>query len=176
MMSKRWGLAAFGLIAALAIAWYFMSPWYTLKQMRDAAQANDADALAAYVDFPALREDMKSEIMAQFAVEAQKDKSGVGGLGTAMATAMIGPMIDGLVSPAGLRAAFIANRNREATQHPTSKATGAFDVSDKVEIERRSFDEFAVRNKSRPDGKMIFKRHGFGWRLSGVNLPAPASN
>ena len=163
------------MIAAVAIAWYFMSPWYTLKQMRDAAQANDADALSAYVDFPALREDMKSEIMARLVVEAQKDKSGMGALGKAMATAMIGPMIDGFVSPAGLRAAFIANRNRDAAQ-PTNKATGAFDVSDNVEIERRSFDEFAVSNKTRPDGKMIFKRQGLGWRLSGVDLPAPASD
>ena len=174
-MSKRWGLAAVGLIAAAAIAWYFMSPWYTLKQVRDAAQTNDADALSAYVDFPALREDMKSEIMAQLMVEAQKDKSGMGPLGTAMATAMVGPMIDGFVSPAGLRAAFIANRSREGAQ-TTNKATGAFDVGDNVEIERRSFDEFAVSNKTRPDGKMIFKRHGLGWRLSGVDLPTRISN
>ena len=170
MMSKRWFLAAAVLLLAAGVTWYFAAPWYTLKQMRDAAQANDADALSTHVDFPALREDMKSEIMAQLMVEAQKDKSGFGALGTAMATAMIGPMIDGLISPAGLRAAFIANRNREGAE-PKNKATSAFDVSDDVQIERRSFDEFAVGSKTRPDGKMIFKRHGLGWKLSGVDLP-----
>ena len=101
MMSKRWLVAAVALIVALGVTWYFVSPWYTLKQMREAAQSNDADALSAYVDFPALREDMKSEIMAQLMVKAQKDKSGMGALGTAMATAMVGPMIDGFVSANG---------------------------------------------------------------------------
>ena len=170
MMSKRWLIAALVLVLALGVTWYFASPWYTLKQMRDATQANDADALSAHVDFPALREDMKSEIMAQVMVEAQKDESGMGSLGAAMATAMVGPMIDGFVSPAGLRAAFIANRNREGAQ-PKNKATGAFDVSDDVVVERRSFDEFAVGSKTRTEGKMIFKRHGLGWKLSGVDLP-----
>ena len=169
-MSKPWLLAAVALILALGVTWYFASPWYTLKQMREAAQSNDADALSAHVDFPALREDMKSEIMAQLMVEAQNDESGMGALGTAMASAMVGPMIDGFVSPAGLRAAFIANRNRKEAQ-PKNKAAGAFDVSEDVEIERRGFDEFAVGSKSRPDGKMIFKRHGLGWKLSGVDLP-----
>ena len=169
-MSKRWLFAAIALIAALSVTWYFASPWYTLRQMRNAVQSNDADALSAYVDFPALREDMKSEIMAQVMAEAQKDTSGFGALGTAMATAMVGPMIDGFVSPAGLRAAFAANRNRQHAQ-PKNKAAGAFDVSEDVEIKRRSFDEFVVGSKSRSDGKMIFKRHGLGWKLSGVDLP-----
>lgn len=93
-MSKRWLIAAIALIVALSVTWYFASPWYTLRQMRHAVQSNDADALSAYVDFPALREDMKSEIMAQV-MDAQKDTSGLGALGTAMATAMVGPMIDG---------------------------------------------------------------------------------
>ena len=169
-MSKRWALAAILMVLATAIAWYFASPWYTLKQMRDAAESNDADALSAYVDFPALREDMKSEIMAQVMMEAEKDKSGVGPLGTAMATAMVGPMIDGFVSPAGLRAAFNANRKRQGADSKT-KAASAFDISNDVEIERRGLEEFTVGSRTRTNGKMVFKRRGLGWKLSGVDLP-----
>ena len=44
MMSKRWLLAAVALILALGVTWYFASPWYTLKQMREAAQSNDAES------------------------------------------------------------------------------------------------------------------------------------
>ena len=173
-MSKRWLMAAVVLFVAAGTTWYFASPWYTLKQMRDAAQANDADAMSAYIDYPAVREDLKAEIMAQVMAEAEKDKSDFGALGVGLASAMLGPMIDGFVSPAGLRAAFVANRNKQAAQ-PQQKAAGALNLTDDVEIERRSFDEFAVGNKSHPDGQMIFKRHGLGWKLSGVDLPPPKS-
>ena len=74
----------------------------------------------AYIDYPAVREDLKAEIMAQLISGAQKDKSGFGGLGMAIGSAMIGPMIDGMVSPAGMRAALIAKRN-ELTRAKTPR-------------------------------------------------------
>jgi hypothetical protein len=169
-MSKRWILAAAVLLLAAGVTWYFTSPWYTLKQMRDAARENDADRFSAYIDYPAVREDLKAEIMAQVIAEAQKDKSGYGSLGTAFASATVGPLVDGIVSPAGLRAAFIANRNKRA-KRPKNQAAGAFQLADDAEVKRRSFDEFAVGSKSRNKGEMIFKRHGLGWKLSGVDLP-----
>jgi hypothetical protein len=37
---------------ALAIGWYWASPWWTLWRMREAARTGDGAALAAYADFP----------------------------------------------------------------------------------------------------------------------------
>jgi uncharacterized membrane protein YvbJ len=77
--SKKWKIAA--VVAALIVIasstlWYFESPAWTLKGMKDAAQSHDADALNAYIDYPALRESLKSELMARMMVEARKDRSG----------------------------------------------------------------------------------------------------
>ena len=83
MSRGKWAGLAVAVVIALGVAWYFASPWYTLKQMRSAAEANDAAALSSYIDYPSLREDLKSDLMAQMMAEASKDKSGFGALGVA---------------------------------------------------------------------------------------------
>jgi hypothetical protein len=156
-------------IAASAL-WYFESPAWTLKGMKDAAQSHDADALNAYIDYPALRESLKAQLMARMTAEAQRDKSGFRALGIAFGSALMGPVIDGLVSPAGMRAALLANR-----QENTAPAASALHVPKEPIIVRRNFSEFLVTSKDQPNGGLVFKRHGLSWMVSGVELPPDAS-
>ena len=137
--------------------------------MKAAADANDPDALNSYIDYPALREDLKAEIMGQMVAEAKKDKSGFGGLGIAIGTAVIGPVIDGLVTPAGMRAALIAKRDQAQTK-AAPRAASALRVPDDPVIVRRGFSEFLVTSKRQPRSGLVFKRHGLSWKLSGVDL------
>jgi hypothetical protein len=172
MTRGKWKVAA--LAAALIVIgssalWYFESPLWTLKGMKDAAQSHDADALNAYIDYPALRESLKSEMMARMMVEARKDKSGLGVLGMAVGSAVVGPMIDGLVSPAGMRAALLAN-----SQENGPAAASALHVPEKPVIVRRNFSEFLVTTKGQPDSGLVFRRHGLSWMLGGVELPPDA--
>ncbi len=173
MGRAKWLAIAVVVLIAAGATWYFASPAYTLSQMKAAAEENDSDAFASYIDFPALREDMKAELMAQIMIQAQKDTSGFGGLGMALGSAMVGPMIDGMISPAGVRAMFISKRNQS---NPPNKAMGALQVEESPIIERRGFSEFLVTSKGKPGSGMVFKRHGLGWKLSGVDLPAPNAN
>jgi len=172
MSRNKWtGVALAAVILVGAVAWYFASPYYTLMKMRDAANANNADALSAYIDYDSLREDLKSELMAHMMVEAQKDESGFGAFGVALGSAMIGPIVDGMVSPAGVRAMLISKRHEKAVRGATPKAP--VKVGEDPAIERRSFSEFAVKSKSDADGALIFTRRGLGWKLSGVDFPPP---
>jgi hypothetical protein len=162
--TKVAGLVAL-LVVVLGVGWYFASPSYTLSQMKAAAQANDADALSSYIDYTALREDMKTELMARMMAEAQKDKSGFGALGVALGAAMIGPFVDAMTSPAGVRAMMLSNEaNKSARKVPVT-------VDENPIIERRGLSEFIVKSKSEPNGGMVFKRYGLGWKLAGIDLP-----
>ena len=173
MASGKWRIAAVAaavIVIASSTLWYFESPAWTLKGMKDAAQSHDADALNAYIDYPALRESLKAELMARMMAEARKDKSGFGALGLAVGSAMMGPMIDALVSPPGMRAALLAN-----TQETTASATSALHVPKEPVIVRRNFSEFLVTAKDQPNSGLVFKRHGLSWMLSGVELRPAAS-
>ena len=163
-------LAAAVLIVAAGVSWYWASPAWTLHQMKAAADANDASALNSYIDYPALREDLKAEIMSQMTAEAKKHRSRFGGLGLAIGTAIGGPVIDGLVTPAAMRAALVARHDQAQVQGAPQPAT-ALGIPDDPVIERRGFSEFLVASRKQPETGLVFKRHGLSWKLSGVNLP-----
>jgi hypothetical protein len=169
----KWKIAALAavlIVIASGALWYFESPVWTLKGMKDAAQSHDADALNAYIDYPVLRESLKAELMVRAAAEARKDKSGFGALGLAVGSAVLRPLIDGLVSPAGMRAALLANR-----QENMGSAASALRLPEQPVIVRRSFSEFVVTTKRQPASGLLFRRHGFSWLLSGVELPPERS-
>jgi hypothetical protein len=173
MAGGKWKIAAVAaaaIVIAASALWYFESPAWTLKGMKDAAQSHDADALNGYIDYPSLRESLKAELMARMMAEAQKDKSGFGALGMAFGSAMMGPMIDGLVSPAGMRVALL-----ESKQENTAPAASALHVPAEPVIVRRNFSEFVVTAKDQPNSGLVFKRHGLSWMLSGVELPPDVS-
>jgi hypothetical protein len=163
-------LAAAALIIAAGVTWYLASPDWTLHQMKAAADANDLDALNSYIDYPALREDLKAVITGQMTAEAKKHKSSFGRLGFAIGTATIGPVIDALVTPAGMRTALMAKRD-QALAKPAALAASALRVPDDPVIVRRGFSEFLVASKQQPKSGLVFKRHGLSWKLSGVDLP-----
>ncbi len=164
MSRTKWAGLAAVLVLLATIGWYVLSPGYTLKQMKAAAQANDADRLSSYIDYPSLREDMKSELSARMMAEAQKDQSGFGPLGVALGSALVGPLVDAIISPAGVRAMMLSNRQNK-------KAPIA--VGEDPDIERHGLSEFVVKSKSGQNGTMVFKRHGLSWKLSGLDLPPP---
>jgi hypothetical protein len=102
--------------------------------------------------------------------EVKKDKSGFGGLGLVIGTALIGPVIDGVVSPAGMRAALTARRD-QVRSGAGRRAASVLHVPDDPVIVRRGLSEFLVATKREPASGLVFKRHGLSWKLSGVELP-----
>jgi hypothetical protein len=162
-------LAGTVLIIAAVVTWYLASPGWTLHQMKAAADANDPDALNSYIDYPALREDLKAEIRGEMIAEANKDRSGFGPLGLAIGTAMAGPVVDRLVTPAGVRAALMAKRDLMLIK-VAPEAASALHIPDDPMIVRRGFSEFLVASKRQPNSGLVFKRHGLSWKLSGVDL------
>jgi len=135
--------------------------------MKAAADASDADALNSYIDYPALREDLKAEITARMLADARKGKWGFARLGAAIETALA---IDGLVSPAGMRTALIAKRDG-APSNTVTGAASALHIPENSMIVRRGFSEFLVATKQQPNNGLVFRRHGLAWKLSGVELP-----
>jgi hypothetical protein len=83
---------------------------------------------------------------------------------------MVAPMVDRLVSPAGIRAALLAKEHENALP-----AASALHVPEEPVIVRRNFSEFLVTAKHQPNAGLVFRRHGLSWMLSGVKLPHTAS-
>jgi len=172
------------LLAALLTfgAWYYFSPLYTLHQMKSAADARDAQKLSGYVDYEAVRSDLKGDMRRMIAGEmANPETKGFEAMGAALATAVLDPMIDAMVTPQGVEAMFARQKAdgagdnaqpgvRQAPKPPVEAPR------DNPVVERNGLDEFRVRGKDPSKGAIIFRRHGLGWKMAGFDLPrAPAA-
>jgi hypothetical protein len=169
MSRTKWLLAIALALLASASAWYLLSPGYTLTRMKSAAEAGDDRAFATYVDFPALREDLKAELQVQLLAEGGGRDDPLAGFGAALGAAMIGPIVDGMISPAGLRLAFMLRSEGEGKAGP--KPLEGMKLPEAPVITRRGLSEFLVGSRETPDRGLVFRRHGLGWKLSGVDLP-----
>jgi hypothetical protein len=159
------------LVAAAAI-WYFASPGLTVQAMVKAAESNDEARFSSYVDYPALREDMKRELTARLEEEARRDGSAEAKVGLAMGMALMSPLVDSMVSPKGMKTAF-ANLAREEAAVKKAEASGGKNEAGKPrpEIRRMGFNRFIVTGKDTPGSGLVFERRGLSWKLAGIDLP-----
>ena len=161
-------------LVALVGGWYYASPGLTVKAMVAAAQENDEARFSSYVDYDALRTDMKSELTSRLQEEAKRDGSAEAKLGLAMGMAMMGPIVDSMVSPKGMKTAFanLAKEQQAAKSQGQSKdggTKGSFPAD--PEIRRQGLNRFIVTGKDTPDSGLVFERRGLSWKLSGIDLP-----
>ncbi len=161
-------------LVALAGGWFYASPGLTVKAMVEAAQENDEARFSSYVDYDALRTDMKSELTTRLQEEAKRDGSAEAKLGLAMGMAMMGPIVDSMVSPKGMKTAFanLAKEQQAAKAEGKGKGEGAKgSIPADPEIRRQGLNRFIVTGKDTPDSGLVFERRGLGWKLSGIDLP-----
>ena len=180
MRGGRGILVAMVLSVAAATGWWFGGPWWTLREMRAAADAHDAARLSAYIDYPALRADLKGELNQAMAREmVRRRETEVSPFAAALAAAFAGPMIDALVSPERIEAMFA--RPAVATAAWPVPASANFEKGagvmlpsanqpDQLRVERQGFNRFRLIT-GKGEGAMQFRRAGLGWKLVGVDLP-----
>jgi Protein of unknown function (DUF2939) len=175
MVSRKIIAIGVGVLALAACGgWYFGSPYYTLKSIRDAVEAKDGAAVASYVNFPELRKDLKKDLSNLIAEEAKKEP-GMAGLGVMLGGAFVDKMIDQVVTPDGVTKVFAMQMGKADTKPDTDKAKDTKKSDEDFEIVRNGFSEFIIKNKPK-DGKteqggLVFGREGLGWKLVGVDLP-----
>ena len=158
------------LIAGAGVAWYYLSPAWALRSMVAAAKANDEPTLSSYIDYPALKADLKKDLSARFEAESKKTDDPTAKMGVAIARSMMDGVINAFVSPAGLRATLVTFD--ESDVPPAMKKNAG-----KPKIERLGFNRFRLSREENPGSGFVFERRGLGWKMVGVDLsaqPAPA--
>ena len=166
MRKTYWIGGAALLLVAAATAWAWLSPAWTLNAMAAAARDNDADRLSAYIDYRALRRDLKADLRARLESDARKRRMPGGEFGVALGRALIEPLTESIVSPRGMKAAFaVLGRDKGGS--------GEGERRDPV-IERDGLGRFVARDAAGDGPAFVFERRGLGWKLVGIDLPPEA--
>ena len=175
-MKKITIAAAVAVIAVAATA--YATPYYTLHQIKTALAERNADALAEHVDFPALRASVKTQLeasMARSIAATAGSDNPLAALGQSIAGAMLGKMVDAMVSPAGV----VALVNKSAVS-PQARAAGDADAPADGARKKAAYsagytglNTFVVRAQdgNAQDGALVLQRHGvWGWKLSSIEI------
>lgn len=168
-------------VLAFGVA-YFGSPVLAVQSLVKAAEAGDAEALERKVDFPALRQSLKSEMSGAMRDEL-RDKvgnlgDGLGGLGLALAPSFMDSAVDALVTPRVVAEVVRTGQRPEARDavRGSSPEPKASDSRLHRAYGYRDLNTFVIRltREDRPERplRLLMTRHGlFDWKLSGVEFP-----
>lgn len=162
-------------VAVVLAATSYASPWWRLQQLRTAVSERDAGRVAGFVDFPALRASVKAEVMGHMGVSPPGQDGGglLGGVGRALAGVVVDPLVDALVSPAGVTA-MLETGDVRIRRKPGAGMPPPAPSEEKVRyvLSYRSWDRVAIAREGGEGGAFILHRHGlWTWKLGGIELP-----
>ncbi len=172
-------------ITISAVAFYY-TPYLTLKHMREAAKNHDAATLNSYIDYPALRESLKTSLSSSMSHALLKNKtdSGMNAFATMFAAAFVNPMVDTLITSNNVSLMLRADlpNPSDSHQHQTEAASNEAAPDDhhhKDIVTSGHYQDFnhfvaTVAKKENPQAlfSFTFERDGLvSWKLKGLTIP-----
>lgn len=175
-MNRKIIIASAAVAAAGLVAWYFASPLIAFNDLKSAAKKGDVDRLERLVDFPAVRDSLKSQLTMVLNERMQDDPemrdNPFAGLAMMMVPAMVNGAVDAYVTPDGMRS--IVQGQQPAQPGSGVSRDPVDDTGVKTSFGYSGLDTFRV-NVDSPDMKglsMVMHRQGlFGWELKRIELP-----
>ena len=162
-----------GVILAMLIAANFLSPFIVLRSLSEAARRGDRDAMASDVDFPAVRDNLKSQLGTYLARKAVAEYSGkrnpFANFAMQLLPAVGAQVIDAVVTPDGI-ATILSRHVQQSGDSPIRPSLwrGEFTWLDLDHVRgtyvnaRHPGEVFAIT---------LERRGIFGWQVVGIRLP-----
>lgn len=192
MTSRASKAVIVGAIVAVAAYWYW-SPYLTVRQLQSAAQNKDVDAFNRHVDYPKLRESLKGQFSGMLADKMGQPENTLAKAGSVVGTligmAVVSPFVDAMVRPETIMRAM-----QEGHLSPKGVSGTALDAPAEPAVQpsatahatmwtyrRQGVNQvIAYANNARqpdqPDQDkfaLVLQRSGFAhWKLADVRLPA----
>ena len=156
------------LLVIAAVAWLFVAPALAANELQNALRDNDPIGINKTVDFPALRDHLRVTLSSSLAApNGAATLEPAQALQSAFAGLIAGPIIDAMVTPAGLAALFKGG---------ASSLTGDANANIRVSSGLRSLDryEITLTNASNPSSvtTLTLMPRGLQWKLVSISLPS----
>jgi len=162
-------------IVALIIncVWFYATPYITLYHIKKAIEAQDAAEISRYMDFPSLRENLKTSLAVR---KAAGGSNLFKSLRSLLSGAVTDPMVDALVTPEGI-ATMIKGEKIFGKKGGNGQTSGQENEDDQeYSMGYETINRFVLKTKNKDTPKketgFVFTRKGMSWKLSAVRLPS----
>jgi hypothetical protein len=176
-----------GTVACAIGGWFVAAPYLSAQALQSALVKGDGDAAIQKINFPLLRESLKTQMGQYITQQAQTSKDPNAAASMVMAQAMMGPMVDGFVTPEMLKMTLkgqtpqIPGMKTEPSSPESKKnpfeglQNSNPDEKPEVSMGYANPNRFLVKVADKKDNTkkitLVFGREGLDWKLSEVKLP-----
>ncbi|ENX33050.1 hypothetical protein F889_02981 [Acinetobacter colistiniresistens] len=185
-MSKKLKISIVALLL-LVVAYVYASPYLTIYQIRQALKNEDTTALAHFVDFPSVRQNLKDQfnaaLLEKFPEDERGREGGFAALGAMLASSMVDKMVDMMVSPQGVSMLLQGKKLKEglpdsahSEPQPVQAETQKQSPQEQVNYRShyQSLNQFVVeiqQAEQRSKMNVIMQRQGLSWKVTQIQLP-----
>lgn len=161
----------------LVVAYWIGSPYWVVHQIQSAAQAKDAQALAAHIDFVSVRQNLKDQLNNKMtATVEQHTNNPFALLGTAFAGLLVDKMVDVYVTPTGMQKLMsgqFPQLPHSSSTPDDAKSTDSADSKPDVQMSYQSLNSFVVTSTSAQGHPIqaVLTRQGLTWKVTNIVLP-----
>ena len=164
------GLGIAVTVVLAVLAWLFVAPALSAQELQRALRDNDTPAIQNVVNFPALRENLRGTLGASLTGQGTKATLEPGSaFGAALAGLMMGPVVDALVTPAGLSTLFKGG---------AGAFTGEAAQNIRVSSGLQALNRYAITltDLDKPDSvvTLVLMPNGLQWQLVAIGFPPGA--
>lgn len=181
---KKWlGIAAIALALILVLAYAVAGPYLAMRGIDRAVSARKYGDLARYVDFPALRSNIKAQMQDRIA-RRYAQEAGAGALVGAVRTLadqVSENAVNMMVTPAGIGVLLSGDAfvRQLASAAETGGTPGAAQVQPRTAPMREAQTRYeslsrftaSVPNRSGKPVVFVFARQGLRWKLVDIDMP-----
>ncbi|WP_186117707.1 DUF2939 domain-containing protein [Burkholderia gladioli] len=99
-------VVALALLVLATIVYAYASPYLALRELKQAVDTRNAEAISRHVDYPALRVSLKQQLTEELMrrIDLQRHNNPLAMLGAVIGSALIGPLVDAYATPEGVAA------------------------------------------------------------------------
>jgi hypothetical protein len=157
----KYGLAALGVVIVVILAWFFALPTLAANELQQALKSGDTIGINKTVDFVSLRENLRGTLGGALTQANPNEPSSM--IGSALSGLLLNPLVDQLVTPAGLSLLF---------QGGMGSFSGLGTTNFRVSSGLQSLDRFAIvlTDLSNPQNTitLVLMPRGMQWKLVGI--------
>ena len=178
-------IALVSILIVLAGIAFYCTPYLAYRNIRMAADNRDAETLSEYIDFPAIKKSLKENFKSKIEVTDKKDGDTFAGMGAAIASAFINPLVDAFVTPETISMMMKGNlpsimkkerRGDKKSEHAGDKQSIRPAARPETLMYYESLNRFVVEVKKKGSGEepiaLVFKRSRLiHWKLCAIKLP-----
>ena len=162
------GIAVAAVLSSLA--WLLIAPVLSAQELQRALRDNDTTAIQNVVNFPALRENLRGTLGSSLAGQRGETLEPGAAFSAALAGLMMGPIVDALVTPAGLSTLFKGGVGTFTGQTASNNIRVASGL--------QSLNKYAITltDLDNPASvvTLVLMPTGLQWQLTAIEFPAGA--